>query len=505
MKNLIQLIASLASVLILFVGVMPVQAETSKYGGWLKIITESQPKVFGYPSQAGHRDHYYMQGCLEHLLDFDKDGQTIPKLVTSWDISSDKKSITLHLRENVKFHDGTDFNAQAVKINLDIVRENSKNYLKEVSSIDVVDTHTVVLNISEYSESIFNTLASRPGYMISPTALENNSAEWAKTHPVGTGPFKFVKYERGVSMEFVKFDDYWDEGKPYLDGMKTFIIADKMAQLAAFRTGNGNMLRLVQPKDAAGLKEEGYEISANPGIVKGLAGDSKNPSSPYAKKKVREALEYAIDKEAIVNALGFGYSKAAYQDAFPGTFAFNSDIEGRRYDPEKAKQLLTEAGYPNGFKTKIIARGTLWKNVWVAVQGYLSDVGIECEVDLADQARYVDLKFKGWKNALMEVDIGYRPNWILSINHHLADRSSDHSSMLRPAGFDVVIDEALRTGDLKVHTKVGQELGMMIYQDATFAPLFTWYKTGALDRVNDISLNYPDQSRWYPGQAWLSK
>ncbi len=128
-------------------------------------------------------------------------------LATGWKIDKDLKSITLTLRRNVKFHDGTDFNAEAVKYLLDQHRTLGGAELKLVSSIDVIDPYTVKLNLSRFENYLLNALATRPGTVISPTAIKSHDKAWCMVNPVGTGPFRFVKYERDSLLNFEKFQN----------------------------------------------------------------------------------------------------------------------------------------------------------------------------------------------------------------------------------------------------------------------------------------------------------
>ena len=334
-------------------------------GGILKIAHAVDADNLGDPtvrpmSSTGVRVAYM---AVETLLRYDDKGLPVPWLATGWKISKDLKSITFTLRKGVKFHDGTDFNAEAVKWNLDRYRTSTNPELKAVESIDVVDGSTIKLNISAWNSTLIDNLTMHAGMMISPASFQKNGPEWAKTHPIGTGPFKFVSWQRDTSIKFEKFSGYWQKGKPYLDGIEYVIIADMMSRTAAFKKGEANVLLILEPNDVKDLEKEGkyyFSTGGLSGTNIAVAGDSGHADSPFADVRVRRAVEYAVDKKALVDTLSIG-GKVCNQYAYPGTWGVNPNVKGYPYDPTKAKNLLAEAGYPNGFKT------TLYTPVGVAL------------------------------------------------------------------------------------------------------------------------------------------
>ena len=211
-------------------------AEKDKYGGVFKYGLSKGPAAFGYPPSIKGIDNNVGQLALEPLILVDPHkGTVLPFLATEWDISPDRKSVIFKLRKGVKFHDGTDWNAQAAKFSLD-------EFLKKpvlmpfLKSVDIVDDHTIRVNIDNYNSSVMVSL-SMLGHAISPAAYEKNGEKWCETHPVGTGPFKFVEYSRDEFVKYKRFGSYWQEGRPYLDGLELLVIKNSMTQVAALRTG----------------------------------------------------------------------------------------------------------------------------------------------------------------------------------------------------------------------------------------------------------------------------
>lgn len=320
---------------------------TPQYGGVLKIITPASPVNLGLPSAAtGMDDSFSRRYCAESLVGFDNKGKLIPVplLATGWQISPNYKTVMLTLRQGVKFHDGTDFNAAAAKFNLDmyIQAKSASPLMKSMTSVDIVDDYTIRLNLSTYQPTIL-TGVQGPGQSLifSPTALKT-MGDQCLTYPVGTGPFKFVSYTRDVSLEFARFDSYWQKGKPYLNGIKWLFIVDPMTSLAAFKAGDGDVLREVTAKDASALKATGkYNISMVPKTVEGLISDGAHAGSPFSDIRVRRAISYAIDNDALVKMLSYGFNSPANQLAPPSGPFYNPAVDTLGYQSPAVLSMAT--------------------------------------------------------------------------------------------------------------------------------------------------------------------
>ena len=484
-----------------------------QYGGTLKIITTYPPRVIGDPpSTTVWSDRLVMRTCIETFVNFDEKSMVSPGLAESWIISPDLKSITFKLRRGVKFHDGTDFNAEAAKYNLDRYRTSPLPDLKSVTSIDIVDTYTLRLNLSSWDNLLLGNLAQRAGFIISPTAAKAHDKDWLATHPVGTGPFKLVHFQADVSVKFSKFDGYWQKGKPYLDGIEFIVHADSMVASASFQAGDGHVIHFPTLKEILDLRNKNkYNVYVCPNGLSGLCGDSIHPTSVYADIRVRRAVEHAIDKKTMMNTLGGGILEALSQPATVKHWSYNPAVVGYPYNPDKAKQLLTEAGYPNGFKTKIISRN-LPDNVWVntAVQGYLKAVGIDAQLDIVGQNEYFDIgNVKGWENGLYQfaMGLGTTDDPVQAMQLRMSGKGQSHKNIAYPAAYDAKIAEALKATDFETKKKRIQEAVKMAVDDyAIMIPIFMSINSAiTYPQVHDTALMNPSNEWWTPANAWLSK
>jgi peptide/nickel transport system substrate-binding protein len=488
-------------------------AEIPRYGGTVKVITSMAANNLGCPwERRMPTDSQLSIPAIETLIRFDEKGfPTVPVLATSWKLSNDKTAITLALRRGVKFHDGEDFNAEAVKANLEMTRVSANApSLKIISSVDVIDNYTVKLNLSRFDPTIFNSLASGalPAGMISPAAIKKGK-DFCLTHPVGTGPFKMSNFQRDVSLRFEKFDGYWQKGKPYLDAIEWLFIADRVSAQMAFKAGQSQVIYGINPSDAEDLKAAGkYVIAMTPSGGFGLAGDSSNPKSPFADIRVRRALEYAINKEAIAKGMGYNFYWTANQPATAVNWYYNPKVVGYPYNPKKAKELLTQAGYGNGLKTRMIIATTNPKDVYLAIQNNLADVGIDAKLEVVTPANYAEIMLNGWENSLLYYNhptgVGMDPAMSLASNLSSKGR---YVSIQHPADYEAKLDKASTELDPKRRVAMFQEL-MKIVIDRYALINMVYSGTWIAARTPEVrNLNLCDIwfQQWTPGEGWLSK
>jgi ABC-type transport system substrate-binding protein len=488
-------------------GAEPSQTPAPQRGGILTIISKNTPVSWGYPADSrGFGDIIAIQPCFEGFLDHDRAGkQRRPMLATAWKLAPDKMSITITLRKGVKFHDGTDFNAEAAKWNLEQYLTNRTYGASQWTSIDVVDDYTVRINLKVFQNTQISNLDSL--LMISPTAAKKNGVDWTRTHPVGTGPFKFKSFVRDVSLEYERFDDWWG-GKPNLDGIKYRYIADETTALMTFEAGEGLVLEEATAKVANDLKKKGYELILRRGPGMHLVPDSAHPNSIYANKKIREALEYAIDRPKIAARMGYGFWEPMLQPTAPEQFGHVPNLIGRPYDPEKAKKLLSEEGYPNGFTTKIISSSGFLRDPLVAIQGYLREVGIEATFEVVTPAKWNEYRTKGWENALIYCTQGAEDyNYCAYLERYYVPYSINYPSLLKPTELTDLIAQSLGATDLATQAALSQKAVKYFVDEAMAIPLWIEAAVYVLNKsVRDTGYaTHGVGFRWDPGKAWLSK
>jgi peptide/nickel transport system substrate-binding protein len=449
---------------------------------------------------------------VEYLVTADPDGsgKPYPMLATSWQFSSDNKSLTFNLRKNVKFHDGTDFNAQAAKFCLDLMRSGPRIELKRVSSIDIVDEYTIKLNLSSYTPTLINGFIGYPTMIVSPTNYQKVGADVAAFAPVGTGPFQFVSYTPQISLKLKRFDGYWGP-KAYLDGLEWVCIADAMTTLAALKAGEVDAARSINLNDFADLaKSSDYVPNTFTALCNGMAGDSANPTSPFSDIKVRQAIAYAIDTPTIAKNVGFGYYEVG-KELVPSThWAYDPTTVGYPYNPQKAKALLAETGFAKGFDTSIVYNVSNPRTqAYTMIQAYLKELNINLELKPGPN---VDPTLaNGWNNHLVYYQFGCAPDREPG-QELLASFSSKATyitpkSLYIPPDYDSTLLAVLNENDVNKYRATIK--GLMKDMIDKYCMLFPVFFTSAImishNYVHDMNFQKYANAQWDPNLVWMSK
>jgi ABC-type transport system substrate-binding protein len=373
-----------------------------QYGGIMKFVRQTFPHDIGYTPDFAPADSIFALPAIERLCEWNQQGTEIPVLAESWDMDPTGKTITWHLRHGVQFTDGTPFNAAAVKWNYELrMAVGKQTDAQYIDSLEVVDDYTLVMHLNDFNNLMIETY----GWLqcISPTAYQNAGSTdeerkaWAMANSVGTGPFIVTKFERDSLIVYTKNPNYWRPGMPYLDGMQIQFIPDTMTASALMEAGQVDVWSDVAAvQNVIDLQKKGFTVNKALGFFWAILPDSSDPNSPFAKKEVREAIEYALDRPAIASMLGYGEYEPLHEMACKDWPGYVPDYNPRPYNPDKAKQLLKDAGYPNGLKTTLLVTST-GTDAAAAIQGYLSQVGIDVKIDVADMGRYFGEVFgTGW-------------------------------------------------------------------------------------------------------------
>lgn len=486
-----------------------VDAGKPVYGGILKIVNPAEgAQPLGVPWQTTTIDTLLMTPVVENLVREDTSGNIHPYLATEWKIDKTAKTITFTLRKGVKFHDGTDFNAQAVVFNWE--QTIAAKQVPGWTGVKLIDDYTVQVTYENYSNAYLSRAAGKVTGIISPTAFKEKGLEASKFSPVGTGPFKFESFTRGQVLKYTKNENYWQEGKPYLDGIHYLFMRDAMTQNAAMQASGDqrlDALNTTSGEQATQMAAQGFEVLKMPIGPVSLIPDSNDPKSPLANAKVREAISYAIDREGISKARGFGIWTPAYQFTPEGWLSHIPDAQFKNttYDTNKAKQILTEAGYPNGFTTKIIVMpGLVDKDAMVAIQQSLSKIGIKVDLEFPDNGGYTNYRMKGWSGLLAQHTRSLS-NFNNTMTIYWLPNGGQFPNMKRADGLIDAINASVQTE--KVDAPSGQKISKIIADDTMVIPVYNVYDL----YITNKNLHDAEFTKWgsstvfIPENAWLSK
>jgi peptide/nickel transport system substrate-binding protein len=399
-------------------------------GGALTIIDNLFPDNLGYTREipaTGEFDCIYAETLAEPTDDY---GTLIPLLATSWEEDTAAKTFTVHLREGVKFHDGTGFDAEAAKWNY---QERTAGFQfglgKMLKAIDVLDKYTLRFTLNDYP---YNTATSilEDVTFYSPTAIKTNGRDWAISHETGTGPFTVVDFQPGVSFTAVRFDDYWqkDKGYPYLDKIIEKRIGDPLVQQALMEAKQADIWEAPNdPTPFIDMEKKGFKVryTGKPaGNLAWFLRPEVKPDSIFNNIKVREALACAMDTEALAQAIGKGIYKPLNQLAYEGINGYNPDFKNYNYNLERAKQLLKEAGYPSGFHTKLTYESTMTDEA-NAVAALLKKANIDVELQGEMVGAWIQDAIQGWNGLMLFwADVDKTVDFIGSFNNWLGPNRS---------------------------------------------------------------------------------
>lgn len=434
-----------------------------------------------------------ISNIYEGLLQYAKDSVDIkPCLAKSWDISEDGLSYTFHLRDDVKFHDGSEFNAEAVKFNIDRQLPGQKTedmpYAEAVygvvKDVEVLDKYTVKINLKSKCTPFLSNLAMSLGApMVSPKALQESNNN-LNEHPVGTGPYKFVRWDKSQNVVLVKNDNYWGE-KAKTTNLVFKLISDHSARAVALTNGEVDIISGVDVNVVDQIKNGGCKVFDNEGM--NIFYTAFNTTSPTFKdSKLRRAVVQAINVPEMTETLTKGYGTPATSILPTFVDGYDESIKQAPYDPEAAKKTLSEAGVTNVHFITHTGPGA--QETAEAIQGYLKKIGVNCTIDSYDWTTYkdktkngdYDMCYYGWVG-----DNGDPDNFlnILSVSDYTINVSRYNNP-----DYNAGIKKGLEAPRGEERNKIYTDLEKMQAEDAVLLPL--WHKralAGYRPNINNFS------------------
>ena len=335
------------------------------------------------------------------LARYDDNLEPQPELAESWEFSDDGLTLAFNLRPGVKFHNGRDFVADDVKFSLEYAQDpetgaNIRTLARAVESVEVVDDGTVAFHFSEPTPAAFDLIDLL-------FIVNSETIEEINSNPVGTGPFRFAEWAPGDFARFERFEEYWKEDLPHLNEVIVRAIPDSATMIANLEGGTLDLIAAPPASEFARLEAAGG-IKVVRGFPGGLVWDlSLNVArEPFDNKLVRQALQYALDRERIVNIVFFNISDPWIQPQSDKSPLYDPELEGYyTFDLDKAKSLLEEAGYADGFEFTVLTATTNpdGARLLQVYQADLAQIGITLNIDEVEPAQYrpraIDRDFDG--------------------------------------------------------------------------------------------------------------
>ncbi|MCU1662154.1 MAG: peptide transporter substrate-binding protein [Pseudonocardia sp.] len=502
-------------------------------GGTLAIGIESEVDILDPQRAGGWVSWRVNRQIFEPLVDEDlsvPSGQAAvpplrPGLAESWEISPDGKVYTFHIRPNVKFHDGTPLDAAAVEFNVRRMWDKSFEFYdakaagqttfvwQHLESVTTPDRMTVRFTMTQAFEPFLRLLpqgGSGSTGIISPTAVRTYGNDNVAEHPVGTGPFKFVDRVRGQRITLERNDDYWGD-KPYLDRVVFRPLPDPSARVAALRANEVDMIAVPPPDSVESLQQAGFQISEGaPPHVWYLSFNMADPT--LGNKLVRQAINLAIDRQGLATNLLRDTVKPAYDVQAPANAAYVENTAAYGYDPDKAKQLLAQAGYPDGFETTMMTSvdgsGQIIPVPMAEyIQQDLAKVGIRIKLDTTEWISYLTKWAQGTPSG-----VGWaQQSWGMTTPYWLYIATS--STLQAPNGpnvgrysnpeLDKVMAQAMAATSEADAAGLWKQANRIVTDDAAIAPIVNDKAPYVLSpKVRDF---VSASEEWYDlNRVWLS-
>ncbi len=433
-----------------------------------------------------------------------------PALAESWEISADGLTYTFNLRDGVRFHDGTPFNAEAVKFNFDRMLDESHPFhdtgpfplsffFGSIASTDVVDELTVRFTLSDPYGPFLSNLAYPTGLMVSPTAVETHGAEFGR-NPSGTGPFIFSVWESNRQVALERNANYWD-GAPPLRGVVFRPITDANARVTEMLSGGIDMMVEVPPDNVALFNDDPqFTLHEQAGphlwfLILNLR------EQPFDDVRMRQAVNYAIDKQSLVDNVLQGTATVATGPT-PAAFswAYNDSLEPYPYDPDRARALIAEAGYGDGVEiTFYVTEGGSGMldpvPMGTAIQADLAAVGIDAKIETYEWNTFLGRVNPGLEGKADMAEMAWMTNdpdtlpFLALRTAAMPEDGGFNSGYYSNPAVDALLEDARRSTDQAERARLYREMQEIVYEDAPWAFIASWKQNAVTtDQVSDFQL-----------------
>ena len=480
-------------------------------GGSLVIAIPQTHGTFFMPQSTSTADRFGAQPVLESLGRADSEGNYYPWLAEEFITDADKLTFTIKLREGVTFTDGSDCNAEVVAWNIQQYIDNGKaSEIGTPKSINVVDDLTVEIQYDSWANNWDNVIGDI--YICSKAAYDANGEEWCKTHAVGTGPFLLESFIADNKITYTKNENYRLEGLPYLDKLEIDMIKDTNTMMSALLNKEvGVAMKFENEAVINAIKQAGFESigqrNANCADIKHIIWNSKNPDHPMGDLKVRQAIMHAIQWDDVAKALSGGMGEATPLFCTSDSWAYSPDAEFYEYNLDTAKQLLAEAGYPNGFETTIYTKSAD-NDTSTAFQAILAQIGIQAKVEVLDKSALDAMQkeddIDGFIANRGSSKMDFTNNYI---RLYSSEGIKNHGIMLRPAEFEEPLFAARAAKTIDEKKENLQKAAMALVHDyVMITPLaVVYYQSFAVPGLADSGIYEVSLEQWTPEAVHWTK
>ena len=441
-------------------------------GGTLRVGMDADNTTMDPHRSTAAVDRQVYNNIYGKLLDIDSKFGIVPHLAQSWEIKDGGLTYVFKLRRGVKFHDGSDFNAEIVKWNFDRMRDPAlasprRSEIAPVKDVKVVDPYTVEIALTVPFTPFLSVLTDRAGMMVSKAAVEKFKDDYAR-NPVGTGPFRFGEWVKDDHLTIKRFDSYWEKGLPHLDEVIYRPIPDTSVRFTAMRTGQVDFMHQIHPKDVSTAKaERGLKVSEIPSLWwQGV--HLNNQVAPFNVKALRQAVWYGVDRTVIQRVVHYNQGAISWSPFPPSMWAQDRDFADWRRDLTKAKARLAEGGMPNGFAFTIKGwnQPTQIQELQI-LQVQLKEIGVDMKIELLEFGKLLaDLN----SNNFVALRIGWSGRPDPDGNAHVFLHSKGGLNRVRYVNpkMDELLDKARSEADQAKRKALYAEVTRLAAEDAPY-------------------------------------
>jgi len=482
--------------------------DAPKYGGVYRYAVPNEPSALFLPYRSMN-GYEWITPVIESLCwRHPETYEFHPLLAESW--TQDDKVVTFKLKKGIHFTDGSELTADVVAWNFELAMENGNGASFYNPVFNRIDDYTLEVVFDQFYLNAVGVLATRPIY--SKKAYEDNGLDWCLVNLVGTGPFVLKEYVQGSRIVFERNDNYWQAGLPYLDGWEILLIPEAATQMAAFTSDEIMRFTTSDAGIAASITALGYEdVSVqtyDSGWFTSLLPSNRDPDSPWAKKEVRQAvLLYGIDYNELALLANGPMANVYHQCGFEGSLFYDPDIEKAYvYDLEKAKQMLADAGYPDGFTTTLSGIPAN-VSVMTALQDILKRLNITCnvvETNPTDPARY-DGSLRGLvvSNGASAWDATTGGGALVALRS-TAKAHASHIDFTQNPDYGRLIDEASKARTYDERAEAAGQAQRILFLDEAFAAI-AYFNGGAAFRQPYVRGELMEYNTFSPRDTWFDK
>ncbi len=477
--------------------------------GVLVVGQIAEPKSLDPHAVTAVNDFRILMNVYDGLVRY-KDGtlEVEPALATDWTISDDGTEYTFELRDGVTFHDGSAFNAEAVEFHFDRMLDEDHPYhdtgpfplsffFSAVEDVEAVDADTVRFKLKEPYAPFLSNLAYPTGLIVSPAAVKEHGADFGR-NPSGTGPFKFAEWESNAKVVITRNDDYWD-GAPALEAVVFRPITDANTRVAEMLSGGIDVMVEIPPDSVASFDGNGFVLHEQAGphlwflILNAKEG-------PMADKRVRQAVNYAIDKKSLVENVLQNTAEIAAGPTPPAfSWAYNEELEPYPYDPAKAKALLDESGHAGASLTFYVTEGGSGMldpvPMGAAIQADLAKVGLDVKIETYEWNTFLGKVNPGLEGKADMAEMAWMTNdpdtlpFLALRTDAWPDKGGFNSGYYSNPKVDELLEAARASTDQAERARLYREMQTIVRDDAPWAFIANWKQNAATsDAVSNFKL-----------------